>query len=102
MMGLCSLPYEAIKCTQFADEMAFGDARDSKTLFHSAAVCLNLPGSPSYDPTLPWVSCLHADGSLASIVRCYVDDIRPVGQSCNDAGKPHILWLVFTAFWDCK
>jgi hypothetical protein len=37
MMGLCSLPYVAIKCTQFADEMAFGDARDSKT---SKAKCL--------------------------------------------------------------
>jgi hypothetical protein len=42
---------------------------------------MNLPGDPDYDPTLPWVFKIKADGSVAPDVHVYVDDIRCTGRT---------------------
>jgi hypothetical protein len=42
---------------------------------------LNLPGSKSYDPRLPWVSRLRSDGELAASMTRFVNDLRPIGFS---------------------
>jgi hypothetical protein len=42
---------------------------------------LNLPGSDDYNPELPWVSKVRADGSMAVDVHVYVDDLRVTGQT---------------------
>ena len=40
---------------------------------------MNLPGSKDYDPTLPWVSLLREDGTIACNLFRFVDDLRPTG-----------------------
>jgi hypothetical protein len=84
MMGLRSSPYVAVKGTHIAEEAVFGNRHDPKNPFKWSSVRLNLPGMASYTPTLPWVSRLQSDGTLAAGVPRFVDDLRPVGQSEED------------------
>jgi hypothetical protein len=81
MMGLKSSPYFAVQGTYFAEEVAQGDLGDPENPFHWASVRMNLPGSPAYQPNLPWVSRLTCSGKLAGGHERYVDDIRTVGRS---------------------
>jgi hypothetical protein len=46
-------------------------------------VLLNLPGSPDYNPFLPWSSLHTKSDQLAGTTKRYVNDIRSVGHSEN-------------------
>jgi hypothetical protein len=81
MMGLLCSPYFAIKDTYLGEEIAMGDRMQSGNPLRWERVILNLPGSPAYDPTFPWVRRVKADGSMAGGMPRYVDDMRPVGDS---------------------
>ena len=35
-----------------------------------------MPGTPEYDPTLPWVAKIRVGGTLATEFFIYVDDVR--------------------------
>jgi hypothetical protein len=80
MMGLKSSPYAAVRGTHIAEEAVFGDRFSPTNPFRWATVRLNFPGMPGYTPTLPWVSKLRSNDSLAAGVPRFVDDLRPVGQ----------------------
>jgi hypothetical protein len=84
MMGLLNSPYVVVKATHLADESAMGNPSDPTNPFQWSQDRLNLPGSSTYNPLLPWVSRLRSDGTLAAGVPRYVDDQRPVGNSVDD------------------
>ena len=93
-MGLAWSPYQAVKTLHFAEEVIRGDPKDPANVFRWDHVRLNLPGSPNYDPSLPWVSKVKVlkDGSVevATDLFKFVDDLRPTGASkaeCWRAGR---------------
>jgi hypothetical protein len=55
-MGLRSSSYITTKTALLADEMVMGDRQEEANPFHWDLVMLNLPGNPSYNHGLPWVS----------------------------------------------
>ncbi len=83
MMGLKPSPYLAVKGTYLAEEVVHGDPGDPANLFHWAQVCLNLPGSPTYQPHLPWVQKMTSAGEVAGGSEQYVDDIQTIGCSAD-------------------
>lgn len=83
-MGLRSSPHVAVKGTHTAKEIVFGDRHCPSNPFRWHSIRLNLPVMPTYTPSLPWVSKLRADGTLAAGVPRFVDDLGPVGQSEED------------------
>jgi hypothetical protein len=64
LMGLVCSPWIIIKCMIRAEDIVCGDPSDMFNTFHFNRVRMNLPGDPSYDPTLPWLSkvCVDSDG----------------------------------------
>jgi hypothetical protein len=79
VMGLRSSPHGCVKMHSLGEEIVRGDHLDPRNPFFFDAVCLNLPGSPSYNPSVPWVSkVITATGKIAGDMVTYVDDKRPV------------------------
>jgi hypothetical protein len=81
MMGLRPSPYYAIQGTYLAEELVQGDHHDASNPLHWEDVQLNLSGSDTYQPQLPWVYRTTREGLPAGVIKCYVDDIRSVGHS---------------------
>ncbi len=83
MMGLKLSPYATIKATHLGFEVANGNRNDPKNALQWESVKLNFPGSLDYDPTHPWVLRTTCQGKPAGATPAYVDDLRPVGNSCD-------------------
>lgn len=82
VMGLWSSPHGCILMEMIGDEMARGAARDPTNPFAFDTVRLNLPGSHTYCPSLPWVSKIApSTGRIAPDVKTYVDDKRVTGST---------------------
>ena len=81
LMGTKPSPYQAIRFMMWAEHMVRGDRRDPNNPFRWSHIRVNLPGSKYYDPSLPWMSKLRPDGTLASEFYTYVDDVRVTGPS---------------------
>jgi hypothetical protein len=85
LMGLKVSPYLAIKATHFAFEVVLGNRHNPSNVFHWTKVIMNLPGSPSYDPTQPRVWKYNPiTRSLAATVLAYVDDLRALGSTQDE------------------
>ncbi len=80
-MGFTFSPYQAVRGVLWAEEFILGDRYNFRNPFRFYIVQLNLPGMPGYDPSLPWVCKLRADGLLASELLIYVDDLRVIACS---------------------
>jgi hypothetical protein len=80
-MGLQPSPYHACQGMLWALEIIFADRNDARNVFRFDRVWLNLPGHYDYNPRRPWVHKERKDGSIASNVLVYVDDLRATGQS---------------------
>jgi hypothetical protein len=76
-----SLPYATIQLTHLAFEVANGCWHDPMNALAWESISLNLPGSASFTPTLPWVSQLRKDGSMAGATPAFVGDLRLVRSS---------------------
>jgi hypothetical protein len=74
--GLKPSPYKCIKALLIAIEIIRGDRRDHKNPFHWGMITYNLPGDPEYDPSKPRLSRLRTNFLMASLILCYVDDMR--------------------------
>jgi hypothetical protein len=81
MMGWKASPYLTIQSRLFAEEFVQGNWKDERNAYHWHSVTLNLPGSPTYDPRLPWVYRTRKDGGIAGDSPTYVDDVRVVAAS---------------------
>ena len=53
-----------------------GDPKDADNVFCFDRVVENLPGTKEYNPLLPWVYKVPADGRIAADVHIYVDNGR--------------------------
>ena len=80
-MGLTSSPYQAVQATMWADQIIQGNRHDINHPLHWSRVVLNLPGSAEYNPSMPWVYKIKADGTLAADYHVYVDDLRGTGPT---------------------
>jgi hypothetical protein len=90
-MGLKSSPYQAVQGMLVVKEVILGNRRDPNNVFRWDEIRMNLPGSATYDPSLPWVSKIRLeDGRIAADLFIYVDDVRLTGSTskeCRDAGR---------------
>ena len=86
-MGLTTSPYQATKYAQRVKRIIFGDKDDPDNIFGWVDVRLNLPGGEDYDPSLPWISKVRANGDIAADVHPYVDDLRETAPSEEEAWK---------------
>ncbi|CAJ1960069.1 unnamed protein product [Cylindrotheca closterium] len=90
-MGLKSSPFQAVQAIMVAKEIALGDRKDPKNAFRWDEVKLNLPGSSTYDPSLPWVFKIRwSDGKIAADLFIYVDDGRVTASNkleCKQATR---------------
>ena len=84
-MGLRTSPYQAVQTGLQLKHIALGERTDPKNVFRWETVRLNLPGDPKYDPTLPWVSKVREDGSIAADLHQYVDDLRETAATEEEA-----------------
>jgi hypothetical protein len=65
-----------------AEELIWGNPSCPQNPFFYDTVRLNLPGSATYDPSIPWVSKVDScTGRLAPDMSTYVDDVRNTGSS---------------------
>ena len=78
-MGMRDSPYRSIQLMLVAKFLAYGDRLDSNNPFQWDRIELNLPGSETYDPSLPWVMKIRRDGKLGCEIYIYVDDGRVTG-----------------------
>jgi hypothetical protein len=95
VMCLVASPYVCTKEVALADKVARGDPKDPQNPFQWTNAVQNLPGSAAYNPKLPWVYRIRADGRMASDVSTYVDDMRSVGHSrdsCWAVGHTLACW----------
>jgi hypothetical protein len=83
--GVKSSPYQAVSALSVADEIIKGDRINEGNIFQWVKVGLNLPGDEEYDPNMPWVSKVRADGNIAADLFTFVDDLRPTGPGKKKA-----------------
>jgi hypothetical protein len=86
-MGLTDSPYRSCQMMTCVKETAFGDRHAQSNPFRWDRVVLNLPYTPEYDSSMPWVYKARRDGSIASDTFVYVDDVKGTGQSGLEAWK---------------
>jgi hypothetical protein len=80
------LPYNYVRYFYWAEEFARGNPSDPKNALRYDKVVLNLPGSVSFDPTLPWVmKWNNAENQMAGDVVTFIDDLRATGYNSESA-----------------
>ena len=81
-MGLTTSPILCTKAFAWSEEMIRGDRLCVSNCLGWDIVHLNLPGSASYNPSLPYAYRVDSKtGQIAGYFGTYVDDIRPVGNT---------------------
>ena len=81
-MGMRPSPFMAIRLFWLAEEIVRGDRRDPENYLRWNHIRMNLPGSKSYDPTLPWMCKIVVHNGyylVAADFITFVDDIRSGG-----------------------
>jgi hypothetical protein len=80
LTGFRPSPYSSIRMYLIPEEIIQGDHDDPNNACQWSHLLLNLPGTENYKPFLAWVSKRRKDGSLASDLVCFVDNLRITGQ----------------------
>jgi hypothetical protein len=76
-MGLKSSPYQAYQAMLVVEEIGKGNPLDPANPFRWDEVQVNLPGSPGYGPSKPWLFKFRKDdGCIACNVLVYINDLR--------------------------
>ena len=89
-MGIKPSPYVCVQGLLRLDKKIRGDPKDTNNVFRWEQLCLNLPGSQSYDPALPWVSKIRENGCITVDNHLYVNDNHPTRltqEDCRLAGQ---------------
>ena len=89
-MGVRQSPYATTRMYAISLEIIKGNRRDPTNPFAWASIRLNLPSSPDYDPSAPWVSKRTTSGQLPSDCFVFVDDGRVLDRTrggCNRATR---------------
>jgi hypothetical protein len=85
LMGFKPSPYNTALSFGWAEEIIRGNPKDRSLPFHWDYVECNLPGSVTFNPSLPWVAKRRFDGELSSDMLTYCDDLRILGSSWDRA-----------------
>ena len=76
-MGLKPSPYYAARYFYVMEEFIIGNPKDPNHVFRWDEVWLNLPGSESFNPSLPFVIKWDSvNERIAAALKAYVDDLR--------------------------
>jgi hypothetical protein len=86
-MGLTGLPYTCFQGACRVKRVALGDRGSNGNPFQWDTVVTNLPGTWGYDPSMPKLFKRRADGLLAADLVIYIDDVREVANSHEEAWK---------------
>lgn len=81
MFGGTPCPYIAVQGHARAMELATGDNKDPTNPLHWMDAIGNFPFDTNYDPSLPRVIRIRADGEMAAGTPAFVDDGRTAGVS---------------------
>jgi hypothetical protein len=84
-MGLKPSPYNSVKGALRAKKIMLGNRKVKSNPFHWERVELNMPGDEGYDATKPWIMKLREDGSSATELRTYIDDLRTTAKDRGTA-----------------
>ena len=79
-MGFTSSPYLCCKFFGWTVDIIYGDRWDVGNPYRWDRIRINLPGSPTYDPTQPRL-CKMSGDLIAAMLEVFVDDIRTVGAT---------------------
>ena len=74
-MGVTPSPCQAVQGMAFAREVTQGNKDDAGNTFWWSRVRLDLPEDERCDPTVPWVSKVRSNGTLAADLFVFVDDL---------------------------
>jgi hypothetical protein len=81
VFGWQSSPYLALRMLARAIEIAKGDPDEKGSAFAWVLVKLNLPGDDDYDPGMPRIQKIRADGLSATDLVIFFDDGRVIGAT---------------------
>ena len=88
MMGMVLSPDAVIQGLLWASEVVRGDSSDPDNPFRWEKIRLNLPGDPSYSPTITWMSKVWGGAQeLAAYFTNYLNDSRVVAGSEKEAWR---------------
>ncbi|KAL7574612.1 hypothetical protein ACA910_002965 [Epithemia clementina (nom. ined.)] len=65
----------------------YGDRTDGTNVFDWSHVHLNIPGTPSYCPGIPWLSKRRQDGTIAADAHDYINYLRVCAATEEDAWR---------------
>jgi len=80
---VCS-PYVATQGQERIMELCEGNPSDASNPFQYSECWLNLPGSLTYDPSMPRVILLRTDGEMATKRVTFVDDIHGASRGTDE------------------
>jgi hypothetical protein len=86
-MGLTGSPYTCVQAACRGKRVTLRDRHDKKNVFHWQEAVVNLPGTWSYDPTLPRLYKRRFDGKMAGDLVIYIDDVRVVTNSFEESWR---------------
>ncbi|KAL7567016.1 hypothetical protein ACA910_019941 [Epithemia clementina (nom. ined.)] len=84
-MGQTPSPYVTIQQTRRLKRLILGDPIDQNNVFSWDRVCLNLPGTWTYQPGVAWITKVRTSGQVAADAHDYVDDLRGTALSHKEA-----------------
>jgi hypothetical protein len=85
-MGARMSPFSSVQFCHFAEEFCRGLNTDNKNELRWHVIVLNLPGSPTYDPSRPRVYKWDSkEKRIAGDFIIFVDDVRATGQTTEHA-----------------
>ena len=102
LMGFFPSPYLVTKDLMEVEMMIRGNRRDLGNTFGWKKVVLNLPCTPTYDPSIPWVYKVGFNDKVASDIYFYIDNVRPMSGSENLVGKLLSGFIICLVSWDFK
>jgi hypothetical protein len=86
-MGLTSSPYQAVQTVTRAKRLVLGDPTSLSNPFRWDKVVINTPGSQDYNPRLPWIDKVRADGLIAADMHTYIDNNRVTANDAEEAWR---------------
>lgn len=87
-MGMKLSPFWAARYYYVMEEFIIGNPKDTNNAFRWDEVILNLPGSESFNPTLPFViKWDNMNKRVAAAIKAYVDDLRVLAANMDLAWK---------------
>ena len=73
-MGITFSSYACVQVSLRLKWKILGDRYNPNNPYQWSRVELNIPGTPSYDPTKSWIMKIRIDGAIATDLYIYVDD----------------------------